>query len=67
MDATITPPELARELGHDDGGHKIRKFLRHPWDGDGPFANHLHRAHWHLAPQEADRVRRAFKKLDGGP
>ncbi|MGM1030615.1 MAG: hypothetical protein ACQEWM_12225 [Actinomycetota bacterium] len=58
MDDTITPEQLARELGID--AKRIRGFLRDPKDGRGPF-EHGRYDRWHLRPEEADRVRARFR------
>lgn len=60
MDDTITPRELARELGIDET--TIRDFLRYPDDGRGPFEHERRYARWHLPPNEADRVRARFRR-----
>jgi len=52
----ITPSELARELGHRDGGRAIRRWLRtQPWRTEAEKG-----LRWYLAPEQADRVRREF-------
>jgi len=58
MDDTVTPRELAEELGTEP--INVRRFLREPTDGRGPF-QHVHRQRWHLHREEADRVRAAFR------
>lgn len=62
MDETITPVELSRELGMDRKGKQIRGFLRNPTDGGGPFEGHEIGTEWHLTPEQADRIRRHFRK-----
>ncbi|TDW30353.1 hypothetical protein [Cryobacterium psychrophilum] len=54
---TITPPELARELGHGDGGKAIRRWLRtQSWRTEAQKG-----MGWHLVPEQADVVRRRFR------
>lgn len=60
MGASITLPELAHELGHDDSGRAIRAFLRSPDDGRGPFTGHIFKAPWRLTAEQAERVRERF-------
>lgn len=60
MSSAVTPTDLARELGHDDAGYRIRNFLRHPDDGLGPFTTHPVLDPWLLTPEQADRVRDRF-------
>lgn len=62
MNETITPVELSRELGMDRKGKQIRGFLRHPADGGGPFEGHEINEPWHLTPEQADRIRKHFRK-----
>jgi len=53
---TITPSDLARELGHDDGGKAIRRWLRtQSWRSGAEKG-----ARWCLSPDQADRARSEF-------
>lgn len=56
----MTPGELAEELGHDDEGYVIRRFLHDPDDGGGDFEAHPRWGRWHLTHEQADRVRHRF-------
>ena len=57
VDATTTPPELARELGHDDGGKAIRRWIRvKEWRPEVEK-----NSRWHLTPAQADAVRYEFR------
>lgn len=51
----VTPPELARELGHTDGGRKLRNYLRktHP--------DHFKNQRWMLTPEHAADARAHFR------
>ncbi|WP_203135348.1 hypothetical protein [Microbacterium sp. JZ31] len=57
MDA-ITPRDLARELGHVEQrrGAKIRKYLR------AKYPDHVKNQLWELTPEQADDVRRHFRR-----
>jgi hypothetical protein len=53
----ITPSELARELGHDDGGKAIRRWLRtQSWRSEVEKG-----VRWYLSPEQADFVRSEFR------
>ena len=51
----ITPPELARELGHGDRGRRVRAYLRDRYPEHGKFER------WLLTPEQADDVRARFR------
>lgn len=54
----ITPAELGRELGHNDGerpGLTVRRYLRER------YPNHPKNQRWELSVEEADDVRRHFR------
>ncbi len=58
---TITPADLGRELGHNDGdrpGLTVRKYLRQKYPA------HLKNQRWELTAAEADDVREHFAELD---
>ena len=61
-ETTITPVELSRELGLDRKGKQVRGFLRNPQDGGGPFEDHEIGTEWHLTQEQADRIRKHFRK-----
>lgn len=53
----ITPGELGRELGHNDGdrpGITVRRYLRKR------YPDHRKNQRWELTPEQADDVRRHF-------
>ncbi|CNL03714.1 Uncharacterised protein [Mycobacterium tuberculosis] len=53
----ITPAELGRELGHNDGdrpGITVRRYLRER------YPDHLKNQRWELTPEQADEVRAHF-------
>jgi hypothetical protein len=53
----VTPAELGKELGHDDGdrpGLTVRRYLRER------YPDHFHGQRWELTPEQADEVRRHF-------
>lgn len=52
--ATITPAELARELGVSD--RRIRQWLREQGWQSLPYTR------WHLTPEQAARVREHFRR-----
>ncbi|TFD66083.1 hypothetical protein [Cryobacterium sp. Hh38] len=53
----ITPPELARALGHRDGGKAIRRWLRtQSWRSEAEKG-----VRWCLSPEQADFVRNEFR------
>lgn len=54
---TITPVQLAAELGHDDGerpGRRVRRFLRER------YPDHRPNQRWLLTPEQANEVRAHF-------
>lgn len=51
---TITPAELARELGVSD--RRIRQWLREQGWQSLPYTR------WHLTPEQAARVREHFRR-----
>lgn len=60
MDDTITVAELAEELGHDDDGYAIRRFIHEPDDGLDPIITRLLDDPWILTREQADRIRERF-------
>lgn len=54
----ITPAELGRELGHNDGerpGIIVRRYLRER------YPDHPRNQRWELSQEEADHVRAHFR------
>jgi len=54
---SVTPAELAVELGHDDGGRpgwRVRRFLRER------YPDHPSHERWQLTPEQVDEVRAHF-------
>lgn len=50
---TLTPRELATELGHPDQGKRIRAWARENFQ-------HEHQQRWHFRPDEVAEIRAAF-------
>lgn len=50
----ITAPDVARELGHTDGGKKLRHYLRKTYPG------HFKNQRWHLTPEMVADARAHF-------
>lgn len=56
--SVITPPELGREVGHNDGerpGITVRRYLRER------YPEHRKNQRWELTQEEADDVRAHFR------
>ena len=56
MSDPITPPALARELAHADGGRKIRAYLRATYGTLPAFVSR-----WQLTDEQAADVRAYFR------
>lgn len=52
----MTPPELARQLGHTDGGRAIRAYLRKKYPG------HPRGQRWFLDDEQVADVLRQFAR-----
>lgn len=52
--SSISAPDLARELGHADGGKKLRGYLRRR------YPDHFHGQRWLISKVQADDARRHF-------
>lgn len=59
MFVPVTPPELARQLGHNDDGRAIRKFLRERYPSHGKWSR------WELTEEQVQDVLGHFS--DAGP